>query len=287
MRPDWSSDASRPGSLGSSPASIGSNYVPYLDMGDFVIVTNAEKIRLTGREARREGVPPPHGVSRRAEVGRRRASSRRSIPERMIEDAVRGMLPKSKLGRKQLKKLKVYRGAKHPHEAQQPRADEGPGVGRHAFDRARRNLGSRNQHRATGRRKTSMARVRLVPGTGAITVNKRSIDDYFPNKVLKMIIKQPLRRRRRSRSSTSSSRSPAAGRRGQAGAIRHGISRALHRVQPGAPQEAQEGRLPDARPADEGTQEVRPARRARPVPVHQAVKSIEVKSVRPERARRR
>ena len=48
------------------------------------------------------------------------------------------------------------------------------------------------QHRATGRRKTSMARVRLVPGTGAITVNKRSIDDYFPNNVLKMVIKQPL-----------------------------------------------------------------------------------------------
>ena len=45
------------------------------------------------------------------------------------------------------------------------------------------------QHRATGRRKTSMARVRLVPGTGAITVNKRSLDDYFPNNVLKMVIK--------------------------------------------------------------------------------------------------
>ena len=48
------------------------------------------------------------------------------------------------------------------------------------------------QHMATGRRKTSMARVRLVPGSGAITVNKRSLDDYFPNNVLKMVIKQPL-----------------------------------------------------------------------------------------------
>ena len=48
------------------------------------------------------------------------------------------------------------------------------------------------QHTATGRRKTSMARVRLVPGSGAITVNKRPLDDYFPNNVLKMVIKQPL-----------------------------------------------------------------------------------------------
>ena len=48
------------------------------------------------------------------------------------------------------------------------------------------------QHKATGRRKTSMARVRLLPGTGAITINKRPLDEYFPNNVLKMIIKQPL-----------------------------------------------------------------------------------------------
>jgi small subunit ribosomal protein S9 len=48
------------------------------------------------------------------------------------------------------------------------------------------------QHKSTGRRKTSMARVRLLPGTGAIHVNRRTLDDYFPNNVLKMIIKQPL-----------------------------------------------------------------------------------------------
>jgi large subunit ribosomal protein L13 len=97
------------------------NYVPYLDMGDFVVITNAEKVKLTGAKLdvkvyhRHTGYPG--GLKT---VGAREQQAR--YPERLIEDAVRGMLPKSKLGRKQLKKLKVYRGAKHPHEAQQPRA---------------------------------------------------------------------------------------------------------------------------------------------------------------------
>lgn len=97
------------------------NYVPYLDMGDFVVVTNAEKVKLTGVKldvkVYRRHTGFPGGLK---SVGAREQQAK--YPERLIEDAVRGMLPKSKLGRKQLKKLKVYRGAKHPHEAQQPRA---------------------------------------------------------------------------------------------------------------------------------------------------------------------
>ncbi len=96
------------------------SYLPYLDTGDFVVVTNAEKVRLTGVKTeskvyrRHTGYPG----------GLRTVSARdmqAKFPERIIEEAVRGMLPKTKLGRKQFKKLKVYRGAKHPHEAQQPR----------------------------------------------------------------------------------------------------------------------------------------------------------------------
>jgi large subunit ribosomal protein L13 len=96
------------------------NYVPYLDMGDFVVVTNAEKIRMTGAKLDvkmyRRHTGYPGGLR---SVGAREMQAR--YPERIIEEAVRGMLPKSKLGRKQIKKLKVYRGPKHPHEAQQPR----------------------------------------------------------------------------------------------------------------------------------------------------------------------
>ena len=83
------------------------------------------------------------------------------------------------------------------------------------------------QHRATGRRKTSMARVRLVAGTGAITVNQRSLDDYFPNNVLKMIIKQPLLSTEAAEKFDIHVRVRGGGASGQAGAIRHGISRAL------------------------------------------------------------
>lgn len=83
------------------------------------------------------------------------------------------------------------------------------------------------QQRATGRRKTSMARVRLAPGTGAITVNARSLDDYFPNNVLKMIIKQPLASVEALEKFDIQVRVRGGGASGQAGAIRHGISRAL------------------------------------------------------------
>jgi large subunit ribosomal protein L13 len=96
------------------------SYVPYLDTGDFVIVTNADKVRLTGNKldekAYRRHTGYPGGL-RSVQAKDLQAKH----PERLIESAVRGMLPKSKLGRKQFKKLKVYRGSKHPHEAQQPR----------------------------------------------------------------------------------------------------------------------------------------------------------------------
>ena len=101
------------------------NYVPYLDMGDFVVVTNAEKVKFTGTKldakVYRRHTGYPGGLKT---VGARDQQAK--YPERIIEDAVRGMLPKSKLGRKMIKKLKVYRGAKHPHEAQQPRPLKAP-----------------------------------------------------------------------------------------------------------------------------------------------------------------
>jgi large subunit ribosomal protein L13 len=96
------------------------SYIPYLDTGDFVVVTNAEKIRLTGvksdTKVYRRHTGYPGGLKTVAVK-----EMQEKYPERVIEAAVRGMLPKTKLGRKQIKKLKVYRGGKHPHEAQQPR----------------------------------------------------------------------------------------------------------------------------------------------------------------------
>ena len=96
------------------------NWVPYLDTGDFVVVTNAAKIRLTGNKLdekmyhRHTGYP---GGLKSISAKDLQAKS----PERVLEAAVRGMLPHTKLGRKQFKKLKVYKGGNHPHEAQQPK----------------------------------------------------------------------------------------------------------------------------------------------------------------------
>ncbi len=83
------------------------------------------------------------------------------------------------------------------------------------------------QHYGTGRRKTATARVFLRPGSGAITVNGRSLDDYFPNEVLKMVIKQPLHLTETTEQFDIQVTVEGGGSAGQAGAIRHGISRAL------------------------------------------------------------
>jgi large subunit ribosomal protein L13 len=94
-------------------------YTPNTDTGDFVIVINAEKIKLTGRKLdnkvyyRHSGYPG--GL--RAETARERMKRR---PEKIITDAVWGMIPKGRLGRAMLRKLKVYKGSEHPHEAQKP-----------------------------------------------------------------------------------------------------------------------------------------------------------------------
>lgn len=94
-------------------------YTPHVDTGDFVVVVNAEKVRFTGaKETAKQYVRHsnyPGGVTRRtpAEVRRRK-------PEFLIENAVRGMLPRNRLGRQMFKKLKVYAGSEHPHAAQEP-----------------------------------------------------------------------------------------------------------------------------------------------------------------------
>lgn len=95
-------------------------YTPYLDCGDFVIIVNAEKVRVTGRKLDQEFYHHHSGYP----GGLRSVSLREQLdthPERVLQAAVRGMLPKNKLGRRMIKKLKVYAGDAHPHQAQQPK----------------------------------------------------------------------------------------------------------------------------------------------------------------------
>ncbi|MCX7822540.1 MAG: 50S ribosomal protein L13 [Syntrophobacterales bacterium] len=98
-------------------------FTPHVDGGDFVVVINAEKVRLTGKKWDQKVYRRHSGYM----GGLKETSARKMLqehPERLLYYAVKGMLPKNRLGRKLLKKLKIYVGSKHPHEAQQPQKVE-------------------------------------------------------------------------------------------------------------------------------------------------------------------
>lgn len=94
-------------------------FTPHTDTGDFVVIINAEKIRFTGRKMDQKAyyhhTGYPGGIKKKIAK-----DIMKDHPERIFISAVKGMLPKNTLGRQQLSKLKVYRGAEHPHQAQNP-----------------------------------------------------------------------------------------------------------------------------------------------------------------------
>ncbi len=94
-------------------------YTPHVDTGDYVIVINAKDVLLTGKKRKQKFLYKHSGYP-----GGLKATSYevllRDKPERAVHHAVKGMIPKNRLGRKMLKKLKVYRGEEHPHQAQEP-----------------------------------------------------------------------------------------------------------------------------------------------------------------------
>ena len=98
------------------------DYTPHEDTGDFVVVINAAKVKLTGKKLEEKvyyrHTEYPGGI-RTTTAGKILESKK---PQRLVEIAVRGMLPKNRLGRRLFTKLKVYAGAEHPHSAQQPQA---------------------------------------------------------------------------------------------------------------------------------------------------------------------
>ena len=98
-------------------------YTPHVDTGDHVIIINAEKIHLTGNKLD-DKIYYRHSNHPGGLKSRTANEMRTKYPEQMLERAVKGMLPKNKLGRKMIKKLNVYRGAEHKHQAQQPEVYE-------------------------------------------------------------------------------------------------------------------------------------------------------------------
>ncbi|HJN35654.1 MAG: 50S ribosomal protein L13 [Prochlorococcus sp.] len=97
------------------------SFTPHLDTGDFVVVVNAEKIRVSGNKSHQKLYRRHSGRPGGMKVETFEALQDR-IPERIVEKAIKGMLPHNALGRQMYRKLKVYRGAEHPHAAQQPKA---------------------------------------------------------------------------------------------------------------------------------------------------------------------
>ena len=99
------------------------DFSPQVDMGDFVIVLNAGKVKLTGNKEEQKIYHDYSGY--RGGLKETKASAvREKHPDRMIRDAVRGMLPKNRLGRRYAKRLRVYEGTEHPHAAQNPNVVE-------------------------------------------------------------------------------------------------------------------------------------------------------------------
>ena len=206
------------GRLASEVASIlsGKNkpeYTPNADLGDFVVVVNANEIHVTGKKLdqkiyyRHSGYP-----------GGIKSKPLRDIMENSASDAiksaVKGMLPKSKLGRQMFTKLKVYNDDNHPHAAQKPVT----------LDIQENKL---DQIITVGRRKTSTARVFLQKGTGEIIVNKKKLETYFGREVAQMVVKQPLVTTELVKGIDIKATVAGGGSFGQAGAIRLGIARAL------------------------------------------------------------
>lgn len=98
-------------------------YTPHVDTGDHVIILNASKIELTGKKLT-DKIYYRHSLHPGGLKTRTALEMRTNYPERMLEQAIKGMLPKNSLGRQMFKKLHVYAGSEHPHQAQQPEVYE-------------------------------------------------------------------------------------------------------------------------------------------------------------------
>ena len=240
-------------------------YTPFLDTGDHVVVINADQVVLTGQKEtdkiyRRHsgylgGLKSRDGAGRAP--GAPGADRRGGRPGDAAQDQARARdVPEAEgLPRRQAPAPGAEAAAAQPVAGAREALSTTP-----------------LEYYGTGKRKTSVARVHLRPGTGEFQLNERGLDEYFGGlEALKQIVKQPFSVTETNDRFDVVATIHGGGVAAQAGAIRHGISRALCEFNARAARQAQEGRLPDPRRAHQGAQEVRTEGRPRPVPVQQAL----------------
>jgi len=197
-------------------------YTPHVDTGDYVIVVNADQVKLTGSKEDQKKYMFYSGYMGN-EKYRTVADFRENRPEFIITNAVKGMLPKNKLSRQMLTRLRVFRGEEHPHSAQQPES-------LFSYPHLMTAKAKTEEFIATGRRKTSTARVRIRPGSGSFTINNRDFEDYCSTEQQKKAVVGPLSCVEMNGQVDVSVNVSGGGGTGQSGAIRHGLSRALEKM---------------------------------------------------------
>ena len=192
------------------------NFTPHADCGDYVIVINAEKVELTGNKwedkeyIRFSGYPGGQYLRNAQEV-------RDRMPERLVENAVRGMLPKNRLGRAIFKNMHVYVGPSTSTRPSNPPLTPSPPILMQTIN-------------TSGRRKNAIARVYMTQGTGKVTINKRDLTEYFPLPTLQYKVKQPFLLTETLDQFDIKANLDGGGITGQAEALRLAISKALIEV---------------------------------------------------------
>ena len=196
-------------------------FAPHVDTGDFVVIVNAGKVAMTGNKRERKfayrhsGYP---GGLRKQTVG----ELLRKRPERVVEKAVSGMLPHNTLGRSDVTQAQGLRRPRAParraaarRRSRSPRSRSRGSSVTEPMTRRRTCYDSTRPVQTVGRRKEAIVRVRLMPGTGQFTLNGRTLEKYFPNKVHQQLIREPLvtlekaEQLRRDRAASRAAASPA------------------------------------------------------------------------------
>ena len=262
-------------------------FAPHVDGGDHVVVINADKVVITSGKAetkisyRHSGYPGGLTATTYSDLMIDRADQLSATPStacsRRAGWAARWPPSSRSTGGPS---IRTPPSPPSRWTCPSPAAPPRPGVARKRPRRPGTEEKRTEEHtvataapicQSTGRRKAAVARVRLRPGQGAITVNKRPIDDYFPSATHRMIITEPLRLIEKTEVYDIDTTMDGGGVSGQAGALRLGIARALCELDPELRAAAQAGRLPDPRRPGEGVEEVRPEEGPQGTPVLQAL----------------